>query len=172
MGELLEAGIKSPLGPMHAISFGNSLCLLEFDNRKYLDREKAWLEKYFGQKVREGKSIVHEKVQDQIDRYFSGSLKEFDIELLIPGTDFQREVWNALLALPWGSTTSYSQLAKSIGKPKAVRALANAVGQNRLVIIVPCHRVIGANGSLTGFAAGIEKKRYLLGLESGSLQIK
>jgi len=102
----------------------------------------------------------------QLNAYFAGELREFEIPLLMEGTEFQKRVWKALLAIPYGETISYGELAKKIGEPKAVRAVGAANGQNPIPIIVPCHRVIGSDGSLTGFGGGIENKKRLLELES------
>src|SRR5215467_12038129 len=103
----------------------------------------------------------------QLRAYFAGELRAFDIPLLMEGTDFQKRVWKSLQAIPYGETISYGELAKRIGDPKAVRAVGAANGQNPIPIIVPCHRVIGSNGSLTGFGGGLENKRKLLELERG-----
>lgn len=105
------------------------------------------------------------KAVDQLTAYFAGELRTFDVELDANGTPFQHEVWNALMAIPYGATTSYGELAASIGRPKASRAVGAANGRNPLPIIVPCHRVIGANGSLTGFGGGMAVKQWLLTLE-------
>src|SRR5262249_47372894 len=106
-------------------------------------------------------------VTRQLHEYFAGTLREFDIPLLMEGTEFQKKVWKALQTIPYGETTSYGELAKKIGDPKAVRAVGAANGQNPIPIIVPCHRVIGSDGSLTGFGGGLENKRKLLELERG-----
>jgi methylated-DNA-[protein]-cysteine S-methyltransferase len=104
----------------------------------------------------------------QLDEYFTGTRREFDIELAPRGTAFQLAVWDSLRAIPYGETRSYGLIARSIGRPKAVRAVGQANGRNPIAIIVPCHRVIGSDHSLTGFGGGLENKRFLLGLE-GSL---
>ena len=101
----------------------------------------------------------------QLDAYFAGRLTRFDLPLHLHGTDFQRKVWNALLTIPFGRTTSYGALAKALGKPGAMRAVGLANGRNPISIIVPCHRVIGSDGSLTGYGGGIERKRWLLAHE-------
>ncbi|BAN49462.1 methylated-DNA--[protein]-cysteine S-methyltransferase [Metapseudomonas resinovorans] len=106
----------------------------------------------------------------QLDRYFAGKLKRFDLLLAPHGTPFQQQVWQALLQIPFGRTTSYSELAESIGKPKAVRAVGTANGANPISIIIPCHRVIGRDGSLTGYAGGLPRKALLLKLEGVNLQ--
>ena len=104
----------------------------------------------------------------QLSEYFSGKRKTFNLPLLLKGTDFQKQVWQALLKIPFGETRSYKQIAEAIGNPKAVRAVGMANNKNPLLIVVPCHRVIGANGKLVGYAVGLDKKEYLLRLE-GSL---
>ena len=105
------------------------------------------------------------EAQRQLQEYFAGTRNQFTLELDFTGTDFQKQVWQALLTIPFGETRSYSQIAQQIGSPKAVRAVGAANGKNPLSIVAPCHRVIGASGSLTGFAGGLEAKQYLLGLE-------
>jgi len=106
------------------------------------------------------------EVTRQLQEYFAGTLHEFEIPLFMDGTDFQKRVWKNLQKIPYGETISYGELAKQIGDPKAVRAVGAANAQNPLPILVPCHRVIGSNGSLTGFGGGLENKRKLLDLES------
>lgn len=107
----------------------------------------------------------------QLQAYFRGELKEFDLPLVMEGTDFQLRVWNALRAIPYGETISYAQLARHVGNPKAVRAVGLANGRNPIPIIVPCHRVIGSDGSLTGFGGGLATKKKLLELESEQLRL-
>jgi len=104
----------------------------------------------------------------QIGEFFAGRRKTFDVPLALRGTAFQLEVWRALLCIPYGETRSYAEIAKSIGRPTATRAVGAANGANPVPIIVPCHRVIGSNGSLTGFGGGIDVKRWLLNFEAGS----
>ena len=110
-------------------------------------------------------SAVIEQTVNQLDDYFAGHLTTFNIPLQPVGTDFQRRVWKALLDIPFGQTRSYMEIAKSIGNPQGVRAVAQAIGANGIGIIIPCHRVIGSNHSLTGFAGGLDKKQLLLQLE-------
>lgn len=107
-------------------------------------------------------------VENQLKDYFAGKLKKFSLKLDFTGTDFQKKVWNALLTIPYGETRSYGQIAQQIGSPKAVRAVGAANGKNPISIIVPCHRVIGSNGTLTGFAGGLDKKACLLNIESNT----
>ncbi|TKW60635.1 MAG: methylated-DNA--[protein]-cysteine S-methyltransferase [Blastochloris viridis] len=113
---------------------------------------------------------VLQKAQQQLQAYFEGKLTVFDVPLGGVGTAFQKEVWAALLTIPYGETRSYAQLAQQIGRPAAVRAVGAANGRNPLSIIVPCHRVIGSNGLLTGFAGGMAAKAYLLNLENSRLK--
>jgi methylated-DNA-[protein]-cysteine S-methyltransferase len=109
------------------------------------------------------------KVITQLTQYFTGQRKSFDLELAMRGTEFQLAVWNELLRIPYGDTISYAELARRIGRPAAVRAVGAANGANPIPVIVPCHRVIGANGSLTGYGGGIERKQWLLALEGRRL---
>jgi methylated-DNA-[protein]-cysteine S-methyltransferase len=107
------------------------------------------------------------ETEKQIGAYFAGTLKAFTVPLDFAGTDFQKSVWHALLTIPFGETRSYAEIARQIGRPSAVRAVGAANGRNPISIIAPCHRVIGSNGALTGFAGGLEAKQLLLRLEGG-----
>lgn len=158
--------LETPIGAMVAGVHGARLCLLEFADRRALESEIKDLEKRFNTSARPGRNPLHDEVQHQLSAYFKGTLTDFKLDLEFPGSDFQHAVWEALLAIPYGQTRSYGQQAASIGNKKAVRAVARANGQNRLAIVVPCHRVIGADGSLTGYAGGLDRKRFLLNLES------
>ena len=108
-----------------------------------------------------------EAVLGQLDAYFSGRRTDFDVPMRMRGTDFQRRVWDGLTQIPYGETWSYAQLAEKVGNPRACRAVGLANGRNPVAIIVPCHRVIGANGTLTGYGGGLDRKRWLLDLEAG-----
>ncbi|MGI9874299.1 methylated-DNA--[protein]-cysteine S-methyltransferase [Vibrio chagasii] len=108
---------------------------------------------------------IFQSVKDQLDRYFAGEAVQFDVPIAAKGTPFQQSVWRALTTIPYGETWSYAQLADAIGNPKAVRAVGLANGKNPVSVIVPCHRVIGKNGKLTGYAGGIERKQRLLAIE-------
>lgn len=119
--------------------------------------------------MREGHSNLLDEAARQLSEYFAGERREFDLPLLLAGTDFQKSVWRALQAIPFGTTLSYGGLAQLIGAPRAVRAVANAVGANPVSIIVPCHRVVGSDGSLTGYAGGLAAKRALLATEGITL---
>jgi len=108
---------------------------------------------------------IFQSVKEQLDRYFAGEAVQFDVPIAATGTPFQQSVWHALTTIPYGETWSYAQLADAIGNPKAVRAVGLANGKNPVSVIVPCHRVIGKNGKLTGYAGGIERKQRLLAIE-------
>lgn len=154
--------IETAAGSMVACSVDEGICLLEFSGRKILSSEYGYLSKYFQSEITEGKNDLLSELGRQLDEYFSGKRKEFTIPLVTPGTDFQKAVWKELLNIKYGATRSYIQQADALGMPGSVRAVANANGQNRIAILIPCHRVIGSDGSLTGYGGGIEKKRFLL----------
>jgi methylated-DNA-[protein]-cysteine S-methyltransferase len=132
-------------------------------NRDSVERR---LGRLLGARFEEGTSEVIEEAARQLDEYFAGRRTRFSVPLLFVGTDFQRAVWNGLSDIPYGATLSYGELAARLGVPGAVRAVANANGANALSIFVPCHRVIGSDGSLTGYGGGLPAKRALLELES------
>ena len=150
--------LDTPIGPLRLLSTGSHLAAIEFANQ-------------FTDSTHDSCTTdeVLERSARQLQEYFAGQRKTFDLPLAPDGTDFQRTVWKALSAIPWGAVCSYADIARAIDKPKAVRAVGAANGRNPLPIVVPCHRVIGSNGSLTGFAGGLEMKRQLLELE-GSLE--
>ncbi len=146
-------------------SYDNKLCMLDYRYRNMRkavdDRIKKALNAEFAERTDE----VLEKTKQQLNEYFLCERKEFDIPLLTIGTDFQKSVWNALMKVPYGYTSTYLELAKEINNPKAVRAVANANGANAIGIIIPCHRIIGTNGKLVGYAGGLPVKKRLLKLE-------
>ena len=146
-------------------SFGDKLCLCDWRVEKHRDHVDRRLKKILNAEFEEGSSDVIEKAVWQLDEYFAGKRRTFDVPLLFVGTDFQKTVWNALLTIPFGQTLSYGDMAQRIGLPTAVRAVANANGANALSIFAPCHRVIGSDWSLTGYGGGLDAKRYLLALE-------
>lgn len=121
-----------------------------------------------GELIEANDSPVLRETERQLKEYFAGTRNQFELVLDFAGTDFQKQVWQALLTIPFGETRSYSQIAEQIGNPKAVRAVGAANGRNPISIIAPCHRVVGASGGLTGFAGGLEAKQYLLTLEDRS----
>jgi methylated-DNA-[protein]-cysteine S-methyltransferase len=151
----------SPVGPLTLVSNGSALMGCSFfSNRRCAD--PAPRIKLLG----EGENDpLLDATRRQLDRYFAGALKRFTVPLELRGSEFQQLVWRALLGIPYGQTVSYGDIARRIGKPRAVRAVGAANGQNPVCIIVPCHRVMGADGSLTGFAGGLACKEHLLNLE-------
>ena len=146
-------------------SFENKLCLLDFKYRKMRTTVDNRLKKCFKAEFVEQDNEILKETRKQLDEYFNMTRKEFEIPLITVGTDFQKSVWDGLLNIDYGTTSTYLQLAKNIGNEKAVRAVANANGANSIAIIIPCHRIIGANGELTGFGGGLPLKKRLLDLE-------
>ncbi len=158
--------LTTPIGPMFACASDEGLCLLEFVERKMLETEFRDLQKRLKATILAGENDHIRQVKRELAEYFAGSRQTFDVPLHTPGTDFQQSVWQELLKIPYGKTRSYQAQAEKLGKPKAVRAVANANGCNRIAIVIPCHRVIGKNGHLTGYAGGLERKKWLLEHES------
>lgn len=155
----------SPCGDLMLGSFDGKLCLCDWATEKPRDRVDIRLRKMLQAGYEENTSDIIREADKQLDEYFTGKRTVFDIPLLFAGTDFQKKVWHKLLEIPYGATLSYSELATQLGMPTAVRAVANANGANALSIFAPCHRVIGSNRSLTGYAGGLEAKKKLLDLE-------
>jgi methylated-DNA-[protein]-cysteine S-methyltransferase len=149
--------LPSPIGRLLLVSDGDALTGL------YMDDHNG------GPQPQPGWSEAHRKLDrvcDQLAAYFDGGLREFDVPLAPQGTEFQKKVWLELLRIPFGETISYGELARRIGQPKASRAVGRANGQNPISVIVPCHRVIGADGTLTGYGGGVDRKKWLLEHES------
>jgi len=157
--------ISSPIGPFLAVANDRGLCMLEFVDRKMIETQLDRVSRQLGVSILPGSHPLFGSVERQLDEYFSGQRKTFDLPLVIEGTPFQQQVWKALQEIPYGETRSYAQQAAAIGRPTAVRAVARANGDNRFAILIPCHRVIGADGSLTGYGGGIWRKQFLLDLE-------
>jgi methylated-DNA-[protein]-cysteine S-methyltransferase len=150
--------VESPVGKLTLVACDNRLTAILWEDDKP-GRVKL------GPLVAGDNEPILLKTQKQLDEYFSGQRTQFDLELEFVGTPFQKQVWNALLTIPYGETRSYQQIATQIGNPKACRAVGAANGKNPLSIIAPCHRVVGASGALTGFAGGVQVKAFLLDLE-------
>ena len=146
-------------------SFDGKLCMVDFRYRKMRKTVDDRIKKGLNAEFVEQDDETLQKTRLQLDEYFHMQRKEFDIPILMVGTDFQKSVWKALLKVPYGTTSTYLQLAKEINNEKAVRAVANANGANAIGIIIPCHRIIGTNGALTGYAGGLPLKKRLLELE-------
>ena len=155
--------IETPLGTILLTSNGTALTGIHFERQRYgLTPAPAW--------VRSPAAVAQARVQ--LEEYFEGRRRSFDLRLEPPGTAFQRRVWTALSRVPWGATTTYGALARELGMATAARAVGAAVGRNPLGIVVPCHRVIGSDGSLTGYAGGLDRKRWLLALESAQQALR
>lgn len=150
---------ESPVGPLTLVSDGGALAGVYFESQKHGSPPAG----------PRGTDKIIDAARKQLDAYFAGKRKTFDVALAPKGTAFQERVWDALTKIPYGETVSYGAIANSIGSPKAVRAVGAANGRNPIPIIIPCHRVIGANGSLTGFGGGMARKELLLDLERGAL---
>ncbi len=159
---VLFSTMTSPIGELTLTSDGDALTGL------YMQRHKHRAEDSRGGRRDDG---ALKKVRTQLSAYFAGELREFALPLAAQGTDFQQKVWRALCDIPYGKTISYGELARRIGQPSAVRAVGLANGKNPISIIVPCHRVIGADGSLTGYGGGLERKRWLLAHEGGAYRL-
>ncbi|SHL90253.1 DNA-O6-methylguanine--protein-cysteine S-methyltransferase /Transcriptional regulator Ada [Paracoccus solventivorans] len=162
---LVAEWLDTPLGGMIAVADDRSLHLLEFTDRKGLAAELQRLSKAAGGRIGLGRTSVTDAAEAQLQRYFAGESGDFELQLTLHGTQFLREVWEELRRIPPGATVSYGELAARIGRPSAVRAVARAVGSNQIAIVVPCHRVIGADGSLTGYAGGLWRKQALIAIE-------
>lgn len=162
--------IETDLGTMVACATDKGVCLLEFSDRKGLETELKQLAKYHNANIVQGQNKYFKQLKEELDAYFEGRLKEFKVPLDISGTDFQKQVWQALVEIPYGTTSSYLRQAEVLGKPSSVRAVANANGMNKIAIIIPCHRVVGSDGSLTGYAGGLWRKRKLIDLEKDNKQ--
>ena len=159
----------SPLGPMFACASSTGVCLMDFTDRKILEEEFKDLCKRLNAVILPGSNPHLDLLQQQLTEYFSGKRKTFSVPLHTPSTAFRESVWKVLQDIPYGKTRSYKQQAIALGNPKAVRAVAAANGQNRINIIIPCHRVIGADGSLTGYGGGLYRKKWLLDFEKNNL---
>ncbi|RQW07803.1 MAG: methylated-DNA--[protein]-cysteine S-methyltransferase [Calditrichaeota bacterium] len=158
--------ILTPLGPLFAAANSRGLCLLEFTDRPMLETQLRLIKNHFGTEIISGESYHLDLLQKELEEYFNGNRKTFSLPLEMSGTPFQEKVWSALREIPYGQTCSYADLARKIGQPSAVRAVARANGDNRIVIIIPCHRVIGSDGKLVGYGGGLWRKKYLLDLET------
>lgn len=154
--------IETPLGTMIACATNQGICLLEFTDRKMLETELKSIAKLLNATIIQGDNKYFDILEKQLNEYFTGQRSTFDVPLHTPGTHFQNKVWTALQSIPYGQTKSYKEQAIAIESPESVRAVANANGMNRISILIPCHRVIGSDGQLTGYGGGLWRKKYLL----------
>ena len=169
-GIIRTAYYDSPCGRLKLGSFDGRICLCDWQVEGHRDRIDRRLSRLLNAEFENGTSDIILKAESQLDEYFARKRNTFDVPLFSAGTDFQKKVWSELLRIPYGTTVSYGDIARRIGKPNAVRAVANANGANPISIFVPCHRVIGNDKSLTGYGGGLEAKRWLLELE-GTVQM-
>ncbi len=153
-------------------SLGDRLCLCDWTNRHDAFAVLSRLKRHLQADMMKGNSMVIDMAISQLDEYFHGGRKTFSVPLLFAGTPFQQAIWEALRGIPYGTTLTYLQLAEYINCPQSVRAVANAVGANAMSIFVPCHRIIGTNGTLTGYAGGLPAKRFLLQWEASQSAIR
>lgn len=163
--------ITTPLGPIAIGSFDDKICFLEFYLPERYKEMSGKLRKVFDAELVEGTNDVIEQAGKELQEYFAGKRKKFTVPLDLRGTEFELKIWDQLLKIPYGQVCSYSDIARRIKNPKSVRAVGGANHSNPVAIIVPCHRVVGKNGSLTGYGGGMDKKRLLLDLESGSIPL-
>lgn len=158
--------LRTPLGPMTAAATDDGLCFLMFSDQDGMEGDLAKVAGELKAEARRGPSPWFAQLEAQLGEYFSLSRRAFGIPLVYTGTAFQRTVWRALESIPYGQTVSYREEAASLGRPDAARAVAGANGRNRIEILIPCHRVIAADGSLSGYSGGIDRKRGLIELEA------
>lgn len=154
--------LTTPLGMMVAAATENELCLLEFHNRRAIEAQVKTLAQRMGATYSPGDNAVLQQTELELEEYFSGSRTTFDVPMVMPGSEWERAVWDQLLSIPFGKTCAYSDIAKMLQRPTASRAVGTANGRNPISILVPCHRVIRADGSLSGYGGGLWRKQKLL----------
>lgn len=171
MRVILTKDIETKLGTMVGGITENKLCLLEFKDPNRLSRTLSKLEKTYKYTLIDGEHDLFKMVVKELNSYYDGDLKQFSLPLLMIGTEFEKNVWDKLLTIPYGQTKSYLEIAKSINNPTGFRAVARANGSNNISIIIPCHRVIASNGNLQGYGGGLWRKELLLNLERNGIMI-
>ncbi len=159
---LQAAWIETVLGPMIAIGNEDGLYLLEFTPRRGLEREIERLRHKLGAAILPGSNQPLRQIQNELGKYFAGTLKEFQTPIHMLGSSFQSQAWDALMKIPYGETRSYKRQAELVGNPRGFRAVANANGANQLALIIPCHRIINSNGDLGGYGGGLSRKKWLI----------
>lgn len=162
---LLARWLDSPLGAMLAVAHDEGLCLLEFVDRRAIEHQIRTLRKRMNAAIVPGDNAHLDTIEDELSRYFDGTLQRFRVPIVARGTPFQERVWRRLRKIPYGRTLSYAQLAEDIDRPGAQRAVGRANGDNHLAIVIPCHRVVRSDGSLCGYGGGVWRKKRLLDLE-------
>ena len=166
------AWVRSPIGPLLAGAVEEGVCLLEFVDRRAIEHQIETMKRRFGAGAAPGNHRHLDTLERELDAYFAGRLRRFTVPLSVRGTEFQVKVWGALRRIPHGETRSYAQIAREVGRPSAVRAVARANGDNRIGILIPCHRVIGSDGTLTGYGGGLWRKAKLLEIEAGGNSVR
>lgn len=164
---VIVSWVETPLGPMVAGATERGVCLLEFTDRRMLEAQLETVRRRFKAALVPGKHALLDQLERELGEYFAGTRQRFEVALDTPGSEFQRRVWEALLRIPCGSTRSYEEVAETIGAPGAQRAVGTANGQNRVAIVIPCHRVVKKDGRPGGYGGGPWRKHWLLRLESG-----
>jgi methylated-DNA-[protein]-cysteine S-methyltransferase len=176
MDSIQTSIFSTPFGELILGSFGQKLCLCDWHYRKMRAPIDERIQSGLHSGYVKGESDIIREAREQLSQYFSGDRKQFDLPLLLVGSEFQKQVWQELEQIPYGETISYAGLSEKLGNKEAIRAVASANGANALSIIVPCHRVLGSNGHLTGYAGGLPVKKKLLQLEKalpqGELPLK
>ena len=166
-GKIYISYFPTPYGELILGSYNSKLCLADWRYRKMRNAIDKRIQEMLQAEYTEGNSTIIDETKEQLSDYFQGKRKEFDVPLLLVGTDFQKSVWEALLQIPYGKTETYLGLSKKLGNEKAIRAIATANGANAISILIPCHRIIGSDGSLVGYAGGLSTKKKLFELEGG-----
>lgn len=165
--KIVLRNLNSPLGEMIAGATEKGVCFLEWHDRGGIERIKQRVERRYKMPLVEGNNRHLDQLEEELSDYFAGRLKKFAAAIDVTGTPFERKTWEQLLQIPYGETRSYGQIAKQLGNPGAQRAVGRANGANYLSIVIPCHRVIEANGNLRGYGGKLWRKKYLLELEAG-----
>lgn len=163
---LKQSYIKTPVGKMVVLVDDTAMYLLEFVFRKGLEAEIARLLKKTKRTLSAGRTSITDLIEQEVQSYFAGKLQKFVTPIVLVGSSFQQFVWNGLRAIPFGTTFSYKEMARSLGRPTAYRGVARANATNHLALVIPCHRVIASSGRLGGYAGGVECKEWLLAHEA------
>jgi len=168
---MITVTFPSPVGPLVAAANDQGVCLLEFADRRSIERQMAVLRRRFDAALVPGTHRNLDQLRTELDEYFAGGRSRFDVPLVMRGTPFQESVWRRLLDIPYGTTMSYDGLARAIGRVGAQRAVGRANGDNRIAIVIPCHRVVQKDGKLRGYGGGLWRKQFLLDLERGASDV-
>ncbi len=166
MNQIITSYYSTPVGELILGAYDNKLCLCDWRYRTMRTTIDQRIQKSLGAKYKTGSSEIIEETIRQLEAYFLCKRTQFDLPLQLTGTEFQQKVWKQLMLIPYGTTYSYLELSRQLNNEKAIRAVASANGANAIAIIIPCHRIIGSDGQLTGYAGGLNTKKKLLQLES------